>query len=57
MALLEALQTYLPQRVSSNVDWALNAAGGLAGAMTTFTAYVTTAALLNSRRPNRKDAR
>lgn len=31
--LLEALQTYLPQRVPSNVDWALNATGGLAGAL------------------------
>jgi len=30
---MEALQTYLPQRVPSNVDFALNAAGGLAGAL------------------------
>ena len=30
---LEALQTYLPLRVASNVDFGLNAAGGLAGAV------------------------
>ena len=30
---LEALQTYLPLRVASNVDFGLNAAGGLAGAL------------------------
>lgn len=30
---LEAAQSYLPQRVPSNVDWLLNAAGALAGAV------------------------
>ena len=30
---MEALQTYLPSRVPSNVDFALNAAGALAGAV------------------------
>lgn len=30
---LEALQTYLPMRVASNVDFGLNAAGGLLGAV------------------------
>ena len=30
---MEALQTYLPTRVSSNVDFALNSAGGLLGAL------------------------
>ncbi len=30
---MEALQTYLPFRVSSNVDWMLNTAGSLAGAL------------------------
>lgn len=30
---MEALQTYLPLRISSNVDWALNSAGGLLGAL------------------------
>lgn len=29
---LEALQTYIPQRVPSNLDWLLNVAGALAGA-------------------------
>ncbi|MEY4295970.1 MAG: hypothetical protein RLY82_1658 [Pseudomonadota bacterium] len=29
--LMEALQTYLPLRVTSNVDWALNTLGGLIG--------------------------
>ena len=33
---LEALQTYLPLRVASNVDLALNAAGGLLGALVAF---------------------
>ncbi|MDR0275098.1 MAG: VanZ family protein [Burkholderiaceae bacterium] len=33
---MESLQSYLPQRVSSNVDLALNAAGGLTGALTAF---------------------
>lgn len=33
---LEALQTYLPQRVASNLDLGLNAAGGLAGAVLAF---------------------
>ena len=31
---LESLQMFLPARVPSNVDWALNVAGALAGAMT-----------------------
>ncbi len=31
--LMESLQSYLPQRVPSNVDLALNAAGGLSGAV------------------------
>ena len=31
---LETLQMFLPARVPSNVDWALNVAGALAGAMT-----------------------
>jgi VanZ family protein len=31
--LMEALQTYLPLRVTSNVDWALNSLGGLAGGL------------------------
>ena len=31
--LLEALQGYLPARVPSNVDWALNVAGAVAGAV------------------------
>ena len=30
---MEALQTYLPFRVSSNVDWMLNTTGSLAGAL------------------------
>lgn len=30
---LEFLQIYLPQRVSSNLDWLLNSVGGLAGAL------------------------
>ncbi|MDO5626386.1 MAG: VanZ family protein [Pseudomonadota bacterium] len=33
---MEALQTYLPQRVASNVDFGLNAAGGAAGALIAF---------------------
>ncbi len=32
--LMEGLQTYLPRRVPSNVDWGLNALGALAGAVT-----------------------
>lgn len=31
--LMEALQTYLPARIPSNVDWALNSVGALAGAI------------------------
>ncbi len=31
---MESLQSYLPVRVPSNVDWALNSAGGLLGAVT-----------------------
>ena len=30
---VEALQNWLPQRVPSNVDWALNALGGMLGAL------------------------
>lgn len=30
---MEALQVYLPSRVPSNVDWLLNSAGGVAGAL------------------------
>ncbi|QTD45259.1 VanZ family protein [Ottowia testudinis] len=33
---MEALQTYLPMRVPSNVDFGLNAAGGLIGAVVAF---------------------
>lgn len=32
-ALIEALQTYLPARVPSNIDWATNSGGVLAGAL------------------------
>jgi len=32
-AVLESLQTYLPSRVASNVDWASNSLGALAGAL------------------------
>jgi VanZ family protein len=35
---LEALQTYLPDRIPSNLDFALNVAGGLAGALAGLTA-------------------
>ena len=31
--LMETLQTYLPARIPSNVDWALNSVGALAGAV------------------------
>ena len=31
--LMETLQTYLPARIPSNVDWALNSAGALGGAV------------------------
>lgn len=34
--LMEALQTYLPQRVASNVDLGLNAAGAMLGALLAF---------------------
>ena len=33
---MESLQSYLPQRVASNLDFGLNAAGGLLGALTAF---------------------